>query len=208
MGRTVLAVGAHPDDVEFGVGGTLIKHVANEDVVHILVLTRGESGGEAPEVRSHEAEHAALFMGAGVTIGTLPDTKVQEKDAIDLIEAVACQVKPDIAYVHSVQDTHQDHRAAAYASRVALRSARKLYAFQAPSATGEFTPARFTDIGLFTESKLRAIAFHKSQAGHRRYLERDYVLATGHYWGIRSGGCTYAEALEVIFDRDFSPENF
>jgi len=207
--RRVLAVGAHPDDIEFGAGGTLLKHVAAGDYVNILVLTSGESGGEAPEVRKAEAERAGLFIGAVTTdVGSLPDTRVQEKDAIDAIEAAVANYKPHIAYIHSAHDTHQDHRAAAYAARVALRGARKLYAYQAPSATGCFEPQRFTDISMFIDGKLRAIGFHASQAGKRRYLENDYVMATGHYWGVQAGDCDHAEAFEVVFDRDYAADAF
>jgi LmbE family N-acetylglucosaminyl deacetylase len=209
MNRRVLAIGAHPDDVEFGAGGTLLKHGDAGDVLHILVLTRGESGSAAPEVRRIEAEEAAGHLGAGITVADLQDTRVEEKAAIDVIEAAAGMFRPDVVYTHSVHDTHQDHRAAAHASRVALRSAaRKVYAYQSPSTTEEFRPARFPDIGLYPDEKMKLIEFHKSQSGQRRYLEREYVQATARYWGVRAGLCEFAEALEVIIDRDWSAEEF
>ena len=208
MTRRVLAIGAHPDDVEFGAGGTLLKHAHVGGMLHILVLTRGESGSASPEVRRIEAEEAAAYLGAGITVAELQDTRVGEKAAIDVIETAASMFCPDVVYTHSVHDTHQDHRATAHASRVALRSARKVYAYQSPSTTEEFRPARFPDIGLFPDEKMTLIEFHKSQSGQRRYLEREYVQATARYWGVRAGLCEFAEALEVIIDRDWSAEEF
>jgi LmbE family N-acetylglucosaminyl deacetylase len=200
MHRRVLAVGAHPDDVEFGVGGTLARHAAAGDLVRIMVLTGGEAGTEITEVRRREAEEAASLIGADITIGKLADTRVAEKDAIDLVEFALHGERPGIAYIHTASDTHQDHRAAAYACRVALRAVPHVYAYQAPSATEDFRPARFTglrsaDLG----QKLAMIERHKSQAG-RWYATSDYIRSAAAYWGARSGG-GYAEALEVLRDR-------
>jgi two-component system, NtrC family, response regulator HydG len=200
MHRSVLAVGAHPDDVEFGVGGTLARHAAAGDLVRIMVLTGGEAGIEVTEVRRREAEEAASLIGAEITIGKLADTRIAEKDAIDLVETLLRGERPGIAYIHTASDTHQDHRAAAYACRVALRAVPRMYAYQAPSATEEFRPARYT--GLQTRHlarKLEMVERHKSQGG-RWYATSDYIRSAAAYWGARSGG-GYAEPLEVLRDR-------
>jgi LmbE family N-acetylglucosaminyl deacetylase len=204
----VLAVGAHPDDVEFGAGGTLLKHRASGHEIHVIVLTSGELGGSDSGEREREALRAAELLGASLTFCHLPDGRVPDgKQTIDAIEQVTRKFLPDVAYIHSVNDTHQDHRAAAYASRVALRDARRLYAYQAPSATTGFTPQRYPDITPFLKGKLDLVRAHKSQHEIRRYLDEDYVTATGRYWGLRAG-CAFAEPLEIIFDRDSRPDRF
>jgi LmbE family N-acetylglucosaminyl deacetylase len=207
MRRRVLAVGSHPDDIECGVGATLLKHIACGDEVLVLVTTHGEAGTEMLEVRRMEAEAAAAWLGASITVANLPDTLVSEKAAIDVIEAVASAYGPDIAYIHSVCDTHQDHRIVAVASRVALRRVGKVYAYQSPSATVTFSPAKFTNVTLTLDAKLELLRFHKSQA-HRHYMQADYVTANARYWGGRGGNCPAAEALEVIADRDSSAGEF
>jgi two-component system, NtrC family, response regulator HydG len=204
----VLAVGAHPDDIEFGVGGTLLKHKASGDELHIIVLTSGELGGSEPEVREREAAEAAALLGADITFCRLHDGSVPDgKPTIDVVERVTRRFTPTIAYIHSVNDTHQDHRAAAYASQVALRNVNKLYAYQAPSATTGFTPQRYPDITPYIDSKMNLVRAHKSQHEMRRYLDEDYVLSTARYWGLRAG-CHYTEPMEVIFDRDEQPDVF
>jgi LmbE family N-acetylglucosaminyl deacetylase len=206
----VLAIGAHPDDVEFGAGGTLLKHQANGHSIHILVLTSGETGcGDySPDIREREAMDAAAILDAGITFGRLPDSRLPDgKQTIDVIEEAVAKFCPDIAYTHSVHDTHQDHRAAALASRVALRGASRLYAYQAPSATSEFMPQRYPDITPFIDAKMSLIRAHKSQYETRRYMEEDYVTATAHYWGLHAGS-RLSEPMEIIFDRDSHPDSF
>ena len=204
----VLAVGAHPDDIEFGVGGTLLKHRASGHEVHLVILTSGELGGSDPEVREREAAEAAAILDADITFCRLPDGSVPDgKPTIDVIERVAKKFLPDLAYIHAIHDTHQDHRAAAHASQVALRSVNRLYAYQTPSATTGFTPQRYPDITPFIDRKLELVRAHKSQHEVRRYLDEDYVLAVGRYWGLRAG-CHYTEPMEVIFDRDARPDVF
>ncbi|MGA7397292.1 MAG: response regulator, partial [Solirubrobacterales bacterium] len=61
--EVVLAVGAHPDDVEIGVGGILLKHAAAGDTVAVLTLTGGEQGGDT-EARAAESLEAARMMSA------------------------------------------------------------------------------------------------------------------------------------------------
>jgi LmbE family N-acetylglucosaminyl deacetylase len=206
----ILAIGAHPDDIEFGAGGTLLKHQASGHGMHLLVLTSGETGcgRHSPETREREAIEAATLLGATITFGRLPDSKLPDgKPAIDIIERVVAAFCPDIAYTHSVHDTHQDHRAAALASRVALRQVSQLYAYQAPSATNEFVPQRYPDITGFIDGKMDLIRAHKSQYEMRRYMEEDYVRSTAHYWGIHAG-CQLTEPMEVIFHRDTRPDSF
>lgn len=206
----VLAVGAHPDDIEFGAGGTLAKHHENGDVIELLVLTSGETGRghHSVEVREREACEAALLLDAEISIARLADAHVSDgKPTIDVVEAATAAFRPDVAYIHSVNDTHQDHRAAALASRVALRSVTKLYAFQGPSASTAFTPQRYPDITNFMQAKLRLIEAHKSQCDVRPYMAADFIEATARYWGLRAG-CRYTEPMEVIHDRDPLPEAF
>src|SRR5699024_4500185 len=67
MKLDILAIGAHPDDVELGCGGTLAKEIARGKKVGILDLTRGEMGTRGtPELRAQEAAEAAKRLGAEI----------------------------------------------------------------------------------------------------------------------------------------------
>jgi LmbE family N-acetylglucosaminyl deacetylase/CheY-like chemotaxis protein len=193
----VLAVGAHPDDVEIGVGGILAAHRAAGDTVTILTLSRGGKGGE-PTDRQHESLAAAEMLGARLFLEDLVDTEIKNTGpTVAIIERVVREVSPTIVYTHSAHDNHQDHRAVHEATLVATRGVRMVACFQSPSTTVDFRPSRFVSIDGFTDAKLALLECFSSQASIRTYLEPDFVLATARYWG-RYGGGTSVEPLEII----------
>jgi len=193
----VLAVGAHPDDVEIGVGGILAAHRAAGDSVTILTLSRGARGG-MPDDRQHESLASADLLGARLFLEDLIDTEISNTGpTVAIIERVVNEVTPTIVYTHSAHDRHQDHRAVHEATLVATRMVRTVACFQSPSSTVDFRPSRFVSIDGFTDKKIALLECFRSQADIRNYLEPDFVLATARYWG-RYGGGTSAEPLEII----------
>ena len=197
--NVVLAIGAHPDDVEIGVGGTLAAHQAAGDQIVILTMSRGARGGEAHD-RQDESLAAAELIGARLFLNDLEDTRISASDqTVGIIEQVVAEVQPTIVYTHSSNDRHQDHVAVHRAASVATRKVPMFACYQSPSATVDFRPNRFVSIDGFTETKLALLRSFASQATIRDYLEPDFVLATARYWS-RYGGGTYAEPLEVIRD--------
>ncbi len=197
--QTVLAIGAHPDDVEIGVGGILAAHVDAGNHVVILTLSRGARGGDADD-RQHESLAAAELLGARLFLEDLEDTHISDSDpTVGIIERVVAEVQPDIVYTHSAHDRHQDHRAVHAATSVATRSVRTVCCYQSPSATIDFRPTRFVPIDGFTDMKLRLLECFRSQTELRAYLEPDFVLATARYWS-RFGGGHSCEPLEVMRD--------
>lgn len=199
--RSVLAIGAHPDDVEIGCGGALARHRSYGDTVTICTLSRGASGGDA-EIREQEAGAAAQVLGAQLELGDLADTHIPEGGAsITAILDVIAHVRPTHVYTHSQFDTHQDHRNTHHATMVAVRSVPNVYCYQAPSATVDFRPNLFIDISEHMETKLDAIAAYASQTSVRAYLARDLIVATARYWG-RFAGFVLAEPMEVVRQRN------
>lgn len=195
----VMAIGAHPDDVEIGVGGLLAAHRAAGDSVIIVTLSRGDRGGDA-EHRQHESLAAAELIGARLFLEDLEDTRISPADpTVGIIERIVGEVGPSVVYTHSQHDRHQDHRAVHQAASVATRRVPTLACFQSPSATVDFHPNRFVPIDGYTDTKLALLACFATQAGIRDYLEPSFVLATARYWS-RFGGGTSCEPLEVIRD--------
>lgn len=198
--RRVLAIGAHPDDVEIGAGATLAQHARAGDHVVIGVMSRGVAGGDET-IRSVEAEAAAEILGAQIHFGDLDDTRIAEGGAsVDFLEELVKSHQPAILYTHSLNDVHQDHRNTHRASLVAARRIPTVYCYQSPSATVGFAPSRFSDIDSHIDVKLELVAAHSSQAAKRAYMDPELLTATGRYWG-RFGDSRYAEAFEVVRDR-------
>ena len=193
----VLAVGAHPDDVEIGVGGILASHRAAGDQVVILTLSRGGKGGAADD-RQHESLRSAELLGARLFLEDLVDTEIANTGpTVAIIERVVREVNPTIVYTHSSHDRHQDHRAVHDATLVATRSVDTVACFQSPSSTVDFRPTRFVSIDGYTDKKLELLECFRSQSTIRSYLEPDFVLATARYWS-RFGRGRSCEPLEVI----------
>jgi LmbE family N-acetylglucosaminyl deacetylase/CheY-like chemotaxis protein len=196
----VLAIGAHPDDVEIGAGGVLIGHRAAGDAVAILTMSHGQRGGDR-QLRASESERAAAIIGARLYLEDLEDTRIPESDpTVGIIERVIADFAPTVVYTHTIHDVHQDHRNVNRASLVAARRVPSVYCYQSPSATVDFKPARFVSIEPYLDGKIAAIGAFGSQTEIRDYLDDELIRATARYWG-RFGDARYCEPMEVIRDR-------
>ena len=199
--KRVLAIGAHPDDVEIGCGGALAKHHADHDVLHILTLSRGAAGGDV-NIRAVEAHNAAALVGARLEMASLRDTHITDgAETISIIEAAIRELQATHVYTHSLEDTHQDHRAVHAASLVAARGVPNVYCYQTPSSTVDFKPHRFVDITHVIEKKIDLIGAYKSQVDRMESIQPDVIVSTARYWG-RFAGYVLAEPLRIVRQRD------
>jgi LmbE family N-acetylglucosaminyl deacetylase len=197
--RTILAVGAHPDDVELGCAGTLALHTAASDKVYFLVLTRGEASGN-PHSRIVECRKSAKTLGvADVFIGGIPDTKVHDgRGTIDVIERVVDKLRPDIIYAPSFKDTHQDHRNTGHAVLSACRRCQIILLYEGASTQRDFNPQVFVDIGKTFQLKLAATRFYGSQVeNHGGYAKAVKAIEGLAKFRGYQAGVEVAEAFEV-----------
>jgi bacillithiol biosynthesis deacetylase BshB1 len=112
MKLDILAIGAHPDDVELGCGGTVAKEVANGKKVGIIDLTKGELGTRGTEItRKEEAENAASILGVSLrkNMGFADGFFVNDKQhQLELIKELRTY-KPEIVLCNAIDDRHIDH---------------------------------------------------------------------------------------------------
>ncbi|WP_353778638.1 bacillithiol biosynthesis deacetylase BshB1 [Winogradskyella sp. 3972H.M.0a.05] len=112
MKLDILAIGAHPDDVELGCGATIAKEIANGKKVGIIDLTRGELGTRGTaETRDEEATDAANILGVSVRInmGFADGFFVNDKQhQIELIKEIR-KYRPEIVLCNAIEDRHIDH---------------------------------------------------------------------------------------------------
>jgi LmbE family N-acetylglucosaminyl deacetylase len=203
--KSILAVGAHPDDVELGCAGTLAMHKLKGDKVFVLVLTRGEQSGSA-EVREAECRKSAEILGVdGLFFGGLADTGVHDgRETIDVIEKVVDEVKPDVIYAPTLKDTHQDHRNAGYATLSACRRCKIILMYEGASTQRDFTPQVFVDVTKTFDLKMKMTRVFGSQVNNRGV----YAVAMKAIEGLAKfrgyqAGVDMAEAFEVgkyLFD--------
>ena len=108
----ILAIGAHPDDIELGCGGLLIKSARQGHNVYMYVITRGEASGD-PRLRCMELIQSARFIGAKMLwIDNFEDaTLTVNSKLINHLEYFIQKVHPDLILTHPLEDYHHDHRA-------------------------------------------------------------------------------------------------
>ncbi len=182
---SVLAIGAHPDDVVLGIGGILAELVARGHRVTVLTLTSGELAGES-HAREREDERACDILGASVIFARLPDGCVTQKPAMVAIEHALRACDPSIVFVSDPKDRHQDHVAAAEATIAATRDLPNLLFYEGPS-TVDFQPTSIVDITSTWQRKLDALEMHASQLASGRLAH--WVHATANYraWPMHPG---------------------
>lgn len=196
----ILAIGAHPDDIEFGCGGTLIKYAQKGHNAYLLVLSDGSFGGNSQQ-RKNEQRQAAEFMKAkGLFWGDFPDTEISEsRKLIVKIEEVIHKVKPDMVFLNYFEDVHQDHRAAVQAGISATRYIKEVIFYEVPT-TQRFEPDIFVDIQDVLDKKLELLKIHASQVDKTR-VENLTILenaqSCANFRGFQ-GRVKYAEGFKGL----------
>ncbi len=175
----VLAIGAHPDDVELVVGGTLLKLHSLGYKTAILDMARGEMGTRgSAEIRAQEAAAAAkvLKLTARENL-SLPDSNIwcNEESRVKMVRALR-HFRPKVVFTHYWDDPHPDHahtaqivREAAYLAGLAKFDVESGQTRFRPSAVAHFmfprnvSPTFVVDISAFAKEKMVAIDCYKSQ---------------------------------------------
>lgn len=192
----VLAVGAHPDDIELGCAGALLRHVAAGDSVTLAVMTVGALGPQGVTSRVREQEAAAAVLGADLVWGRFDDGDVPRgRLTVEFLDAVVRSVDADLIYVHAPNDTHQDHVAVSAAALAASRRLGRILYYQSPSTTS-FDPTVFVDVESTLSGKLASLNAHWSQVMQCEMVQLEAVEVTAQYWGNRAK-TSYAEAFET-----------
>jgi LmbE family N-acetylglucosaminyl deacetylase len=196
----ILAIGAHPDDIEYGCAGTLIKYAERGHHIYLMVLTSGQEGGKG-EIRQQEQKTAAEIMSVQeIFWGGYHDTQIPlGKELIDKIEEVIATVQPDLILVNHGDDTHQDHRILTQATMSATRYIRNVLFFEVPT-TQNFNPQVFVDISDTLEQKFKVLEAHASQV-MKTNIEDMYIIelaqASATFRGIQ-GRVKFAEAFAPL----------
>ena len=206
--ESLLAFGAHPDDIEFGCGGVIARETAAGRPVHFVVCSEGEAGTNGtPAVRRREAKHAAALLGATIEFIKLDgDAQLEIRAAHAFrLAALIRRVRPGIVLAPSLApNQHPDHwrlgqlvrdatRLARYGGLAALRpqpahAAGQLffYAVSPEAEPRDITPV-LIDLsapGIVTRWTA-AMEAHASQMKTRNYVELQLARARVH--GLAAG---------------------
>ena len=191
----VLAIGAHPDDIELGCGAALLAHRRAGHAVTMLVMTAG-LGPTEQRARPEEQEEAAALLQAGLVWGGFEDGRVPaDGPAIRVIEDTITRTSAEVIYTHAAGDSHQDHRAVATATAAAARWAQRVLCFESPTTLG-FSPTHFVDVDGLVEAKLGLIRAHLSQVMKNGLVDLEAVEAQARFRGFQAR-VRHAEAFEA-----------
>ncbi|PBB80493.1 PIG-L domain-containing protein [Mesorhizobium sp. WSM3879] len=170
----ILALGAHPDDIEIFMFGTLAAYAALGAELTFAIATDGAKGGNGDpaalvKARREEATEAATLLGVTPRFLGFPDgALVADAALIDTLKALIGEVQPDLAITHAPNDYHGDHRALSDGVRIAASFEVPVLHADTLGGTG-FSPTHYVDISSHWDLKGQAILAHRSQ-GPEHYL--------------------------------------
>jgi N-acetylglucosamine malate deacetylase 1 len=216
----ILAIGAHPDDVEIACAGTLARCRERGDAVSLIVMCNGNaastslSAEELAAVRGGELKNAAKVLGAEMLIELgLPDFGVwlERENFVKLTDAIR-QVRPDVVITHFENDYGSDHNntlklaqdatlaasvAGVKTDHAAIPKTPFLYMMEPLGGFG-FQPQVYVDITSTFGVKIQMLECHKSQlewmSRYGGMDTREYVETVAKFRGYQAG-VKYAEGF-------------
>jgi len=198
----ILAVGAHPDDIEMGCGGLIAKALHNKTEVHTAILSKCEDelDKEDGDLRSKEYEESIKTLGiTNYYIFDFPNRQFPsyELKMLDTLADLQEKIKPDMILIPYLKDPHQDHQALAYAAIRTFRKKETILQYEIlRHGSHSFTPTLFVDITDFLDIKLKALKCYKSQFDRRPYFDLESFKGLARTRGAQSA-YPYAEGFVV-----------
>lgn len=189
MKQKILVVAAHSDDETLGCGGTIAKHVAKGNAVHVVFLTDGvgsrnqDCSGATDAVARVSASIAALaVLGVSefnVTSFSFRDNALDSVPLLEVVKAIESVVstfEPDVVYTNHPGDLNIDHRYTYEATMTACRpqpgsSVKEIYSYEVPSSTAwlgfsygrHFEPTFYVDITDYLNCKMKALIEYEEE---------------------------------------------
>lgn len=223
----ILAIAAHPDDIELGCAGTLIKHALRGQEVGILDLTEGELGTRGtPGLRRQEAQNAAKVMGikvrenARIADGFFRNDEAHQRKLITYIR----HYQPEIVIANALSDRHPDHGRGGrlIADACFLSGLRKVVTEWEGKPQEPWRPKRvyhmqqdrvyeptfIVDISSAFEKKMEAIRCYKSQFHDPSSNEPiTYIATEGFLNNILYRDALMGRRIGVAYGESFTSEN-
>ena len=199
LGKRVLVIGAHPDDIELGAGGTVARLAAEGSEVRMIVICTPNN----LKTRNPEAREAAKILGAKIDfMYDQKEMRVEDLKQYELIEKIDKLVRdfdPALVITHAASNFHLDHvltyKACVAAQRLHFFDMLCFYPTSCHPVTTPFHPQAYVDISKVIDRKMAAINCHVTQFNCKG-------LTTNHYEGVardygRLAGVEFAEGLEI-----------
>ncbi|MFL6358241.1 MAG: PIG-L deacetylase family protein [Nitrososphaeraceae archaeon] len=202
--QSVLVFGAHPDDIEIGMGGTVAKlNGMGYDVKLVVATLPNFVKTDTKEQRRMEAIMSAKVMGSNQPefLDLSADEIVFGRKFVTLIDEIIHKHKPESVFTQWIGDSHQDHQALTRAVISASRDLNNLFMYETtiPGGVTEnaFRPQLYVDISETIEAKKNALNCFDSQKIRCGDLWIDAIVGRSLYRGYQMN-TNHAEAFEAI----------
>jgi LmbE family N-acetylglucosaminyl deacetylase len=203
--QSVIAFGAHPDDLEIGMGGTLAKVARLGYDVNLVIATLPNFvKTDIKEQRRIEATMSAKTLGCKSPqfLDLSPDEITIGRKFVTMIDDIINKHKPEAVFTQWIGDSHQDHQALTRAVIAASRDSNNLFMYETTIPGGltenAFRPQLYVDITETLEVKSNALdCFHSQKNNRCGDLWIDAVVGRCSYRGYQMN-VKYAEAFEVV----------
>ena len=219
---SVLIVAPHPDDETLGCGGTLLRHISEEDQVHWLIMTTitEESGFIKSRVDSRAKEITQVALNYQFSsihqekfVTTCLDTYPNSELITSISESVN-RLQPEIIYTPYRNDVHSDHAAvfdavAACTKSFRYPSVKKVRAYETLSETefsinpedSGFKPNLWVDISDYLDKKIQIMKLYDKEMGEHPFPRSEQnIRALATYRGAVAG-CVAAESFMSLIER-------
>jgi LmbE family N-acetylglucosaminyl deacetylase len=202
--KTVLVLAPHTDDGEFGCGGTVAKFVRQGSRVVYVAFSAAEQSvlPHLPrDILRTEVRQATAALGIQNEDCLVFDFEVRRfpemrQRILDRLIELEREYKPDMVFLPSVNDTHQDHQTIAHEGFRAFKRTTML-GYEVPWNNLDFRTSCFVEISdKDLEMKMAALAKYESQT-HRTYADAQFVRSLALTRGVQIGK-RYAETFEVV----------
>lgn len=203
--QSVVAFGAHPDDLEIGMGGTLAKLARMDYDVNMIIATLPNFvKTDTKEQRRIEATMSAKKLGCKNPqfLDLSPDEITIGRKFVTMIDEIIHKHQPAAVFTQWIGDSHQDHQALTGAVIAASRDYNNLFMYETTIPGGltenAFRPQLYIDITETLEMKANALeCFHSQKNNRCGNLWIDAVVGRCSYRGYQMN-VKYAEAFEVV----------
>jgi|SRR6266540_176028 len=202
--KTVVAFGAHPDDLEIGMGGTIAKLAKLNYDVRLVVATLPNFVKTDTKIeRKQESIDSATLMGCTTPdfLDLAPEEITFGRNFVNKVDAIIQKYSPEIVFTQWIGDSHQDHQALTRAVIAACRDQNDVFMYETTIPGGitenAFRTQLFVDITTTIDLKKKALECFRSQIIRCGHLWIPAVLSRCSYRGYQMN-VTCAEAFEVI----------
>jgi LmbE family N-acetylglucosaminyl deacetylase len=202
--ENILVFGAHPDDLEIGMAGTIAKlSLKGFSVKMVIAVLPNFTEMDKKEERKMEAVRSAKVMGCASPdfLDLSPDEMTHSRKLVGVIDKYISKYKPKAVFTQWVGDSHQDHQVLTQSVISAGRDTQDLYMYETTIPGGvteqSFRSQLYVDITDFIEVKKNALDCFDSQQIRCGPIWIDAITGRSAYRGYQMN-CKYAECFEVI----------